>query len=172
MIETGLIVAVPEADPIIQPVRRRLLEGAALSVPAHVTVLYPFAPVERDVLRKLAALCAEIEPFEFQLVDVRRFEDGVLYLRPEPEAPFRWLTKATMREFPGLLPYEGMYGDPTPHLTVIEGVDISTMDAVAAELAPMLPIRTRATALTVMEGSSDSGWRQHARLGLGDPGSD
>jgi hypothetical protein len=42
--ESALVVVVPEAEAAVNAHRRRLDPAAAWGVPAHVTVLYPFAP--------------------------------------------------------------------------------------------------------------------------------
>src|SRR6185312_14804244 len=44
---TALIVAVPEAETAVGALRREHDSSAALGVPAHVTILFPFLPPER-----------------------------------------------------------------------------------------------------------------------------
>ena len=42
--ESALLVAVPAAEPAVAAHRSRLDTSAAVGVPAHITVLYPFLP--------------------------------------------------------------------------------------------------------------------------------
>jgi hypothetical protein len=42
--ESVVLVPVPEAERVVSPHRAQLDRSAALGVPAHVTVLYPFVP--------------------------------------------------------------------------------------------------------------------------------
>ena len=41
---SALLVEVPEAEPLVRQWRMDLDPHAALGVPAHITVLFPFAP--------------------------------------------------------------------------------------------------------------------------------
>lgn len=96
MTECGLVVLVPEADALIQSVRHRYLDGPALTVPAHITVLFPFVspPFEHDTVERVAELCSRLQPFEFSLTDVGWFGDEVLFLAPEPDSDFRASTRS------------------------------------------------------------------------------
>jgi hypothetical protein len=44
---SAVLVPVPEAERVVSRYRARLDGAAALGVPAHVTVLYPFVPAAR-----------------------------------------------------------------------------------------------------------------------------
>ena len=46
-IESALIIAVPEAEPLVKALRERFDWSAAQGVPAHITILYPFIPPEK-----------------------------------------------------------------------------------------------------------------------------
>ena len=46
--ESALVVLVPEADPLVGPFRSFFDPSAALGVPAHVTLLYPFVEPAED----------------------------------------------------------------------------------------------------------------------------
>ena len=55
-IESALVVLVPEAEALVKPFRDRYDPSAAVGVPAHITLLYPFKPpdeVDGAVLDKL-----------------------------------------------------------------------------------------------------------------------
>ena len=42
LIESALVVLVPEAESLVKPFRDRYDPAAAAGVPAHITLLYPF----------------------------------------------------------------------------------------------------------------------------------
>jgi 2'-5' RNA ligase len=120
-------------------------------VPAHVTVLFPFVPAEEiddALLEELRALFAGFEPFGFTLPRLRRFPT-TLYLEPEPAGPFRELTRAVAERWPEHQPYEGEFEDVVPHLTVAQG-EPELLDAAEADVAPKLPLVTRATEATLL----------------------
>jgi hypothetical protein len=61
--ETAVLVPVPEAERVVSPPRSRLDGAAALGVPAHVTVLFPFVPpasITPGVVEALAVAAAEL----------------------------------------------------------------------------------------------------------------
>jgi hypothetical protein len=61
--ESAVLVPVPEAERVVSPHRSRLDRAAALGVPAHVTVLYPFMPpaaITPSVVEALAAAVASV----------------------------------------------------------------------------------------------------------------
>ena len=47
MPETALVIAVPEAEPLVSDWRAQHDWSAQRGVPAHITLLYPFAPIEK-----------------------------------------------------------------------------------------------------------------------------
>ncbi|HEX5586670.1 MAG TPA: 2'-5' RNA ligase family protein [Acidimicrobiia bacterium] len=162
---------VPAATAVVAPWRERLDPSAVHGVPAHVTVLYPFMPpdeISDGVVRTLRALFAGAAPFDFALARVAWFGDTVVYLAPEPAAPFVALTNLVQARFPAYRPYEGAFDDVTPHLTVGDrgGVDALRRAGVAVE--PALPIAARASDVWLMAGSATVGaWRVRARFPLG-----
>lgn len=114
---TALLVPVPAADWLV--LDRVAPHG--ISVPAHVTLVAPFAPLPEltgGILDELATLFGDVVPFTFGLGEVTQFPDGVVYLAPEPGAPFHQLTHELSRRFPEYPPYEGRFDDVVPHVTV------------------------------------------------------
>ena len=86
---TALIIPVPEAEPAVGALRAGHDSSAALGVPAHVTILFPFLPpdkVDEDALRDLFARFAA---FDFALDRVERFDDGRVWLHPDPIGALR-----------------------------------------------------------------------------------
>ena len=85
--ESALVVLVPEAEVRVQPFRDKYDPSAAMGMPAHVTLLYPFlAPddVGSEALADLRVCFQQFSPFPFTLAETHRFP-SVLYLGPEPE---------------------------------------------------------------------------------------
>jgi 2'-5' RNA ligase len=128
--------AVPEAEALVGSFRDLHDEGAAVGVPAHKTVLYPFKPpdeIDEAVLERLRHLFSRFEPFNFALTTIRRFSGEALYLAPEPEEPFRRLTLTAWKYSPEAPPYGGVYSTVVPHLTVARIHDDQRLDEIARE---------------------------------------
>ena len=97
--ETGLILHVPEAESVVGPWRSRHDSSAPLGVPAHVTVLYPWIPIELvtdDDRAAVAEIVASMGPLELTFGGFGRFPD-VLWLDPRPSEPILALTRAMAR---------------------------------------------------------------------------
>jgi hypothetical protein len=163
-IESALIIAVPEAEPLVKAVRERFDYSAGVGVPAHITILYPFMPpheITPDVLRELRELFAQFSAFEFTLPETRRFP-SVLYLAPLPAEPFKALTQAVVDRYPGYPPYGGEYSDLTPHLTLADRLDAAQLADVEREFrqqhGAQLPVQAAAQELLLIENSSGR-WR-------------
>lgn len=169
--ESAVLVPLPEAEGVVGRFRAELDQSAAWGVPPHVTVLYPFlAPdeLEDQSIRDLAAAVAAVPAFEVSLGRTGWFGDTVLWLGPEPDRPFRDLTGAVHRRFPGYPPYRGAHPDLVPHLTVGHDAPVDALRAAAVAIEPCLPIRSRVTAARLMQGTAAAGsWHTVAVLPLG-----
>src|SRR3954471_16522040 len=106
MPRTALIVVIPEAEPAVAALRLEHDWSAPLGVPAHITILFPFADGADIEEQAIADLLSPIPQFEFELDRVERFDGGAVWLHPEPSAPFAELTDAVWRRFPDYPPYE------------------------------------------------------------------
>jgi 2'-5' RNA ligase len=167
---TALITDVPEAEPLVYEWRLKY-DNAGLGVPAHVTLLFPFVPVEhfdRILVDELRRLFAAQRAFEFSLPRVDRFPDYA-WLAPEPDEPFRRLTALIYERYPNYPPYEGIHDDVIPHLTVAEG-GVDVQDEVDAALTPHLPIAARAEEITLLVEDDAGRWRPGQRFALGGAG--
>lgn len=132
--------------------------SAPLGVPAHITILFPFAPPDNVDEDALGELLAAHPGFDFELASVEHFDDGVTYLAPIPSEPFAALTYAVAERWPGYPPYEGLFEMVIPHLTVGE-----TM----LELNPPLPIACRAHEVQLIEEEAPGRrWRVRRRFPL------
>ncbi|HEY5833797.1 2'-5' RNA ligase family protein [Streptomyces sp.] len=150
--ETVLLIAVPEAEPLMGGTRERYGPEAEDGIPAHVTVLYPFLPagrIDAGVLADLRDLFAGHEPFGLTFTGFGRFPE-VLWPAPEPDGPVRALTAAVTARWPEAPPYGGAYDDPVPHLTVAHKQPEATYAAVEREFAPGLPLRAGVTEVRLM----------------------
>ena len=155
-----MLVAVPEAEPHVAELRLAHDSSAPLGVPAHITILFPFAPADELDEDAVGELLAGHSAFDFQLASVEHFDDGVTYLAPVPAEPFAALTRAVAERWPAYPPYEGTLETVIPHLTVGE-----TM----LELDPPLPIACRAHDVVLIEEEEPGGrWRQRRRFPLRD----
>jgi 2'-5' RNA ligase len=89
--ESAMVMLVPEAEAAVERWRQELEPSAALGVPAHVTLLYPFADPEdisERVIAKIAETVGGFGAFDFELDEVRWFDETVVWLGPHPVEPF------------------------------------------------------------------------------------
>ena len=167
MPRSALIVAVPEAEPLVHEWRMRY-DNAELGIPAHVTLLFPFVPAEeigKELVAELRDLFAEQPAFSFTLARVARFAD-VAWLAPDPSDPFRRLTELIFSRYPDYPPYEGIHEEVLPHLTVAMG-DSALQDEVEAALTPHLPIGAHAGEVTLLVEDEADNWSESDRFPLG-----
>ena len=169
--ESAVVVNVPVAEPVVGEHRLRLDAAASWGVPAHVTVLYPFvAPVDIDdvVLTALARAVSTVEPFEATWARTAWFDQGVLWVAPEPAGPFRALTEAVVREFPAYPPFGGQHPEIIPHLTVGNGAPLDDLLDAERVVSALLPFSMPITHVQVLAGTKASGsWRLLAEFPLG-----
>ena len=119
--QAALIVPVREAEPVVDELRQRYDATAAIGVPAHITLLYPFVSPKKATA------------FEFWLSGVGRFTDTV-YLQPSPSAPFISLIKAFVDAFPDYPPYGGLHTGSIPHLTVARESEPEALERIEDEV--------------------------------------
>jgi 2'-5' RNA ligase len=163
---SALIVEVPEAEPLVSDWRLRY-GNAALGVPAHVTLLVPFVPVDEideALLAELRGLFAAQPAFEFSLPRVAHWPE-LAWLAPEPSEPFKRLTALIVERYPDYPPYGGIHDEVIPHLTVAEA-DAAVQDEVEAALTPYLPITARADEVTLIVEDKAGRWQPAERFAL------
>ncbi|MBC3763243.1 2'-5' RNA ligase family protein [Quadrisphaera sp. RL12-1S] len=170
---TGVVVLVSEADAVVRRHRDHLDGSAAWGVPAHVTVLFPFAaPQDLDdgALTALAGAVASVPAFEAAFTRTAWFGEDVLWLAPEPAGPFVALTRAVASAFPQHQPYGGAFDGSAPHLTVGEARLRGRAALREAERAvlPLLPVSTHVTCAHLLAGTTGpASWRVVRELPLG-----
>ncbi len=165
--QTGLVIPVPAADALLASVGARYPGTVREGVPAHVSLLYPFvaaAQLDERVTSVLGELLAEQAPMPVQFAECCR-EDGFVALRPDPIDGLTELVSKTHRRWPDVVPYEGVYGDVEPHLTVAMRCSEETAVAIEQEVTAQLPISAelREAWLVAFEGR----WTLRGRFEFG-----
>jgi 2'-5' RNA ligase len=164
---SALYVTIDAADRVVGDLRRRW-DPAGLAVPAHVTVLFPFlapAAIDARVEAALEEIVASVPAFDVEFARVGRFPD-VVWLAPEPAAPFARLTEAITAMWPDHPPYGGAFEEVVHHLTVADGAPSEVLDQLEATLRGSLPIGARVTEVrhSVRERGT---WSVRGRYALG-----
>ena len=167
-------MAVPEAAHAVDKWREQTGEAKpSVGIPPHVTLVFPFAPaaeIDETLIAALREIVARVGAFEVEFRETARWPE-LVYLPPEPAAPFTQLTEALVARFPEYPPYEGTIplDQIVPHLTVASG-DASLFDEVEADVRRHLPITAHVReAVLLEEVEPDWGrWQVRARLPLGD----
>ena len=168
---TGLVVPVPEAEPVVGAHRLRLDASAVLGAPAHVTVLFPFVPVDLlddDTLRRVADVVGSTPAFQYRFARTDWFDDRVLWLAPDDPAPFRRLTEMIFAMFPDHPPFEGAFAEVVPHLTVGHEHPPPILEAAERQVRPRLPVTGTAIEVVLLtQAEPDGRWSVGARFPLG-----
>jgi hypothetical protein len=165
--QTGLVIPVPAADALLASVETRHPGTVRKGVPAHVSLLYPFvgaAELDERVSQALGELVGEHEPMPIELAECYR-RGGFVALRPDPIEGLIELTGKTRDLWPDVVPYEGVYGDVEPHLTVALRASEQTAVTIEQEVTAQLPISAelREVWLVAFEGR----WRLRSRFEFG-----
>jgi 2'-5' RNA ligase len=171
-VEAALVIPIPEVEPLVAPFRLKYDPSAAIGVPAHITINYPFLPgidPGEDIHQELKELFASTEAFQFTFSQFSRFPD-VLYLAPEPDAPFKQLIDLVADRFPESPPYEGAFDEIVPHLTIAQSEDEEVLKSVERELVVLsrryLPLTVQATHVWLMDNKGGK-WQQLSSYPLG-----
>lgn len=175
--ETALLIPFDELGPSLRAFDR-LDPAMSFGIPRHVTLLYPFAPLDAllpPARADLAALFASVAPFNCSFPRSAWFGREVLFLTPEPRQVFVELTTRIWRRFPGYPPYGGAFAEIVPHLTVGDGSTVASRGTSTAAmrrteraLAPLLPLVGMADRVLLMAGRREpGGWRVVAEFALG-----
>lgn len=169
---TGLVVLVPETEPVVGEWRSSLDPSAGHGMPAHVTVLFPWfraRELTRLLLAELRDVAAGCPAFDAGFERVDRFEE-TLWLAPSPPEPFASLTEAVRRRWPEHPPFEGRFETVVPHLTIADGIDPAANAHVVADVQRRLPLRCRVgeVALMALMAQNRAGrWFVHSSYPLG-----
>jgi hypothetical protein len=146
-----------------------LLPAAGRQLPPHVTALWPFLPVsllDAAAERRLEELLSGTGSFTFSLARVATLADASV-LVPEPADPFAALTRLLWGEWPEYPPFGGAFDDVAPHVVVALDPPAADRAAIAAALAPRLPLGARATEVLLVEETESGALRERRRFRLG-----
>jgi hypothetical protein len=158
--ELALVVPFPGLpDVVTEWLERTVPAKPSHGMPPHVTVLYP-AP--GDVVG-IAETLWDFSAFDVDFGRLDRFP-GVLWLAPDPAAPFREMTNAVVGRYPDYPPYGGTFAHVIPHLTVAQ----AELNDAATAVAEWLPLRTRAESVVLLERVQSEHWREVATFDLED----
>lgn len=171
---TAVVIIAPHpVQRLAVPLMRRYSFENMLRVPAHITVLFPFVPLEAldDAARRLRGLCADEPPFDVTLEGYGHFPT-VAYLKPANPQPIKALFRKIHAEYPDYPPYRGTFGndDITPHMTVAEFGSEAEREAVS--LPPFEPLHFRVRCLHLIAGVEHEPipWITHDVIPLGGQG--
>jgi 2'-5' RNA ligase len=150
---------------------RESVTDAAVGVPAHLTLLYPFVDPSELTLairRRLGRVARRHASFAYTLLGIAVWPDTV-YVAVEPTAPFQRLQRDCQAAFPAY----PIYGrDATfrfvPHVTVAEGSAVPDPAVAAHPGWRALPRAREATAIEVIASGMDGRWRTVWRIRLGE----
>ncbi len=170
--ESALVILVPEAEALVGRLRQRYDPSAAVGMPAHITLNYPFLPglpVDAATIGQLKVLFSGFSPLRYALVEVRKFFDTV-YLAPEPSEPFMDLIQAIIAQYPQSPPYGGMFPEVVPHLSLAQSENTAELEFVLREFAPgsdgRLPIEAAANDVWLMDNRNGR-WKKRLAFRLG-----
>ena len=167
---SGLVVPVPEAEPVVAAHRSRLDANAVLGVPAHVTALFPFvspADLTDDVLARVAQVVDAVPAFDHHFGRTDWFGDDVLWLAPDDPAPFVELTERLHAEFPDHPPFGGAFAEVVPHLTVGHGHPRPALAEAELAVRAGLPVSGTATQVLLLTQDGPGGrWTLRHRFPL------
>jgi hypothetical protein len=169
--QTALLVPIPEAERLASRLRRRFDPVALEGIPAHITLTVPFLPAARiddRVLDDLRGLFSAVPTFAFRLQGLAGFR-GVLWLAPDPAAPFLGLVQRLAERYPEAPPYGGLFDTVVPHQTLAMRDDPEALEAVARAVFTAPPLVAVARAVWLMEQGLDGFWETRARFPLGPP---
>lgn len=166
--QSALLVPVPAAEPLVGACRLRYDPVAEAGVPAHITLVVPWVPPDQltpEHLRQLRNIVENSRPFAFELTRPCWFGERVLWLAPEPTAPFLDLTQRLAGYF-GTPPWEGEFDEVVPHLTIGHVGDRVALDEAADAIKAHLPLWCEASEVWVMVGDGVS-WQVRDKVLLG-----
>jgi 2'-5' RNA ligase len=168
--ESGLVI-VAQLPPLLEALRRRSIVNAGLGVPAHITLLYPFAEpdaIDESLADAVATIVGRHAAMTLRLPGGRRWPD-TLYASVEPDEPVRALQGELAAAFPSLPLYGGGI-DFIPHVSIVEGDAARTAEALDDPAWASLPTAFRTVAVALIT-ARDGRWqteREFPLAGAGD----
>ena len=160
--ESALIVPV-DVPMAMRRLRDRMDPSAAIGVPAHITLLYPFLPpdgVDAAVKAQVARIVSAATAFPFMLEHVQRWPN-VVCLLPQPSLSFSRLIRQLAAAFPDYPPYGGAVALPdiVPHLTIAHTPRIDYLDAAEHALLALVPVPAFCREVALIAHGPGERWR-------------
>jgi 2'-5' RNA ligase len=128
-LETGVgIVGSHNVQAVAVPLLLRYSPHLLTVSPAHITLIYPFVPVDEleAACQTLRAIGREIAPFEITMRGYEQFP-LVTFMAPANPAPILAVFHRILAAFPDYPPYRGAFGNALhPHMTVAQFPDEDT----------------------------------------------
>ena len=168
-LRTGLVIEVAEAEHAVGALRVQLNQQASLGVPAHITVLFPFAAPSRiddGTLDRVSRVVRNVPAFDYRLVHTDWFGTSVLWLAPDCKARFRELTSVLHDEFPEYPPYGGQFSEVEPHLTIGDHGSLAELRAAEQSVQKHLPITAIAGRVSLFAEQRSGRWVRIAVFAL------
>jgi 2'-5' RNA ligase len=172
--ESALMVLCPAAEGVVGAHRADLDRAARAGVPAHVTVIYPFKPVDALTAaehRLLAGIATEHDVFSITGATTAWFDERVVFVEFADPGPVLALTVAVVEAFPDYLPYAGAHETVLPHLTIGQDHEATRMRAAEQAVRAGLPFTQPVLHLELWAGpalaSGQGPWRPVQRYPLG-----
>lgn len=157
---SALILSFPEVDAATGDIREHLDPSASWGVPAHVSIIYPFArarKLTRELLGAARAIAADTAPFRVRFERTGWFGDTTLWLDPRPQPRLDGLIARCMAAFPQFPPYGGEFDEVIPHLTIATGRSAQEAKEAERKVLPELPITATAARFSVVAGATQPG---------------
>jgi len=160
--ESALILRV-ELPPEMEKLRLQSASDASEGLPAHITLLYPFAAPESldsSVRQRLTEIAARHQRFAYRLAGPNRWPN-TLYASVEPQTPMAALQAELARSFSEYPLYAGKF-DFLPHVTIAIGAAADLAAAAPAWQSLSVAATARAEAIEVIfrtTGSWSTMWR-------------
>jgi 2'-5' RNA ligase len=160
----GVVVALP---PALDALRRRRIPEAAAGIPAHITLLFPFADpaaIDESVRRLVAATVAR-HPACSVALDGPRIWPDTIYAGVDPAEPLTALQAALAVAFPTLPVYGGGI-DFVPHVTISPRAAMDDAGVIADPAWAELPITLTVAEVDLFVHGDDGRWRSMDRFPL------
>jgi 2'-5' RNA ligase len=171
-VESAVLLCVPEAEDLVGRWRDRGDPSAAAGVPAHVTLLTPFLPVDRidaGVVAELEWFFRGVDAFPMRFERVGCFEEqGVVFLDPAGR-DLDDLAAAFARRWPETPPYAGHVTKPHAHLTVVRSDDARLRAEAAAAVERGLPLVAVAAQAALWTCDEHGHWSEAHLFAFGAP---
>jgi 2'-5' RNA ligase len=165
---TALVIAV-RLPPGLEALRMRSIRDAPDGVPAHITLLYPFADesqIDATVRAVVERIVARHRVGILTLGERRLFPDTI-YASVEPDAPLRALQAELAGAFPELPLYGGAHAFE-PHVSIVEGPSVDGSPDAADAAWQELPTTAMVDAVELIT-NRDGRWAMRHRFPMRAP---